>query len=117
MASDTKVMPSPKWSKKHQIGINVYLLQPVFAEETLQALHTIMLEHLPVWSSDLRAAEHEDAKRTTLVTKDNELSAAIEHVAPLRPGFLVGSAVLKGAHKGLTFYLNHCKTTLPPDLN
>lgn len=108
-------MNPAKWSKKHQLWIRAYLQQPVFHDRLMRALHQAIDEHLPQWSADLRVAKNPDAKNVASVGRGGDLSQAIQQAAPPRRG--LGSAVLKGAYKGLIFYLDSCEETLPPELN
>jgi hypothetical protein len=49
------------------------------------------------------------------VGRDGDLAQGIHQAAPSKHG--LGLVILKGAYEGLTFYLDHCDETLPPELN
>jgi hypothetical protein len=110
-------MNTPKRPKKLRITITLRLAQPVFNEQVLEALHQAITRHLPQWSVGLKVAKHEDVRKPVLLNRHGDLCHAIEQAAPIRLGFGVGSAVLKGAYKGLTFYLDHSDPALPPASN
>jgi hypothetical protein len=108
-------MTQANWSKKQQLWIRAYLQQPVFHDRVLRTFHQAIDRYLPQWSADLKVAKNPDSKNVGSLGRERDLSQAIQQAAPPRRG--LGSAVLKGAYKGLVFYLDSCEKTLPPELN
>ena len=106
-----------KWPKNQQLKLKLYLEQPVLRGDTLGSLHGLILQYLPQWGSELRAAKNEDVKKMVSITTDDDIGDVIQRVAPPRQGFGVRSAVLKGSYNNIRIYLDHCDETLPPELN
>jgi hypothetical protein len=92
-----------------------YVGRPLFAEAQLDGLQSVINQLLPDWSSDLRVAKDEDSPPSMLVGRAGRLYDCLHQVAP--PKRRLGSAVLTGAYKGLSFFLQHFEGTLPPELN
>jgi hypothetical protein len=88
---------------------------PVFAAPQLNKLHELMVDLLPRWSFELKVAKSEHSRDRLVIPRDGSLFHAVNEVAPSRFG--IGRAILKGTYKGLTFFLNSCNSTLPPELN
>jgi hypothetical protein len=110
-------MIKAKQSKKYHLDLKLYPELPVFQDGVLKTLHSLINQHLPQWSTELQVTEDDYSRGGVKVGRDGDLSQGIQQAAPLRHGFGVGSAILKGAYKGLTIYLDHCNETLPPNLN
>ncbi|MEX1027030.1 MAG: hypothetical protein WD049_03345 [Candidatus Paceibacterota bacterium] len=88
---------------------------PVFEEMQLRSLHQMLITHLPNWSSGLTVAKREHDRKHCSVGPEESLAEAVNKVAPARRG--IGNAVLAGRYDGLSFYMNSCSSTLPPELN
>jgi hypothetical protein len=84
---------------------------PLFDDRQLGALHRVINELLPEWSTKLHVAKHEDSQRL-LVGRSGDLAAAIQSVAAPKRG--LGTATFTGAYEDLTFFVRHsCDPTLP----
>ena len=94
---------------------NFYVSRPLFADAQLDGLQSVINQLLPDWSADLRVAKDEDSPHPMLVGRAGRLHESLHQVAP--PKRRLGSAVLTGAYKGLSFFLQHFEGTLPPELN
>jgi len=88
---------------------------PMFAEEQLDGLQSVIHRLLPKWSAGLRVARDEDSPDPLLVGRAGRLYDCLHQAAPPKRG--LGPAVLTGSYKGLSFFLNHFEGTLPPVLN
>ncbi len=97
------------------LWLDFYVGRPMFDEAQLDSLQVVINELLPQWSSTLRVAKHEDSKNRIVVGRDSRLYDCIYQVAP--PKRRLGSAVLTGAYKGISFFIKHFDGTLPPVLN
>ena len=97
------------------LWMHFYLLRPVFDSEQLESLHRLIVDTLPKWSSDLKVLKSEYKRSGQNVGPDSSLAEAVNQEAPARRG--MGNAVLKGSYDGLSFYLDTCQSTLPPELN
>jgi hypothetical protein len=117
METNPTQLKDPKWRSNLQLGLRIYPERPVFHEAVLKSLHRVIEQHLPVWSSELKAARHEDVKSMTSVASAGSLAEAIDRASPVRQHIGVRSAVLKGAYKGISFFLVSCEETLPPEIN
>jgi hypothetical protein len=92
-----------------------YVSRPLFGEDQLSELQSVIADLLPGWAGHLCAAKHEDSRDYAAVAKGDRLYDGIHRAAPPKRG--LGSAVLTGAYETLSFFLSHCDRTLPPELN
>jgi len=97
------------------LWLNFYVARPMFDEAQLVGLQSVIHELLPKWSTALRVAEDEDSRDGLAVGRQGRLYEAVHQFAPLKWG--LGSATLIGAYNGVSFFLNHCDGSLPPELN
>ncbi len=113
MESASLTMDHPKWSRRNRLWLKSYLAVPLFADDVFGELETIVRRSLPNWGSQLRAGRNPDVP--TSAVEPGNLGKIVSSIAPARRG--LGSAVLKGAYKGLTIYLDSWEGTVPPELN
>src|SRR5262245_38263442 len=92
-----------------------YLSRPFFDQSQLDSLQSVINRVLPDWSNEMRVAEDEDSKDVIAIGPNDRLHTCLHRAAAPKRG--LGSALLVGAHPGLSFYLDHCDKTLPPELN
>jgi hypothetical protein len=97
------------------LWISLFFSKPVFEAEACEALQGLIDEVLPSWRLGLRVLKNEDRRAGREVGSGVGLFDAISDETPTRHG--LGRAVLKGDYKGVTFFLDSCSSTLPPELN
>jgi hypothetical protein len=100
--------------KPLHIWLRFYIESPVFDRPQLDGVQTIMRQFLPIWSNRLRATESEDEEGSVSIGRGDNLFQALHSKGlptrrPLR--------ILLGDYEGLTFFLDSCASTLPPELN
>jgi hypothetical protein len=103
-----------KWSKRDVLWIKAYLERPVLSEAVLSGLEEFLRKTLPTWSSGLQVAVNVDS-RTSIAVPPGSLGDVALKVAAPRNG--LGSAVLRGSHRGIRVYLDSWEKTSPPELN
>ena len=97
------------------IWLHFYLERPTFGDAQLAGLQAAIAGLLPAWSAGLRVAKNESMRNATSVAQNDRLLDAVLKATSLRRG--LGSATLKGAYEGISFFLDSCESTLPPELN
>lgn len=112
---ETDPSPVRRWSKRDQLWIKLYPALSVFSREVAGALADLLSRHLPRWSEGLGVAKHADARPVMSPGWQRALSEVLTSTVGVRRG--LGSAVLKGAYRGVRIYLDACDTAVPPELN
>jgi hypothetical protein len=92
-----------------------YVSRPLFDAAQLDVLQSVINETLPQWSSELRVAMYEHSRKHFVVGRQARLFDGVHQVAPPKQRF--GCAVLTGAYKNLSFFLDHCESRVPVELN
>ncbi|QDU73729.1 hypothetical protein Pan97_07280 [Bremerella volcania] len=115
METDSEIGTVKKPAFTMHLWINLYLARPVYDSEQLESLHKLIVVTLPTWSSGLKVLKSEYKRNHQDVGQNGSLSEAVNQEAPARRG--IGTAVLKGSTDGISFFLNTCRTSLPPELN
>jgi hypothetical protein len=97
------------------LWLKFYVERPLFDGPQLNELHRLINTFLPRWSVEVKVSRTEHSRDFLSVPRDGSLFNAILAKAPPKQG--LGDAVLKGAYKGVTFFVDTCNSTLPPELN
>ena len=97
------------------LWLKFYIERPMFEEEQLGALQSQINRHLAAWASELRVGVHEDSPDPTLLMPHQSLYEAASQASPVRFG--LSSFTISGSYEGLAFFINGCRSTLPPELN
>jgi hypothetical protein len=97
------------------IRLSLYLDEPVFSENQLSALESLIADYLPGWGATYQLSE--DDPKFGFIRKDatQSLFDAVNHHFPVKWG--QSSAVLSSNHNNVVMFLDTSKTTLPPELN
>jgi len=86
-----------------RLCLDFFLRKPFFEEQLLNGLGKTIEEHLPNWSSDLRASIDQRDRNKFMITEQSNLFEAIKTATPPKDG--IGSSVLVGAYKNLSCFL------------
>src|SRR5262249_6886881 len=97
------------------LWLKFYIERPMFEEEQLDALQSLIHKHLPGWASELHIGAHEDSPDPTLLMPHESLYQATSQAFPVRFG--LSSFTITGSYEGLAFFIDGCRSTLPPELN
>ena len=82
----------------------------MFREAQLDALHALIRDLLPLWSTSLAVSDNEISPNRVLVGTAGRLCEAVHKAVPPR-GLQI--AVLTGSYEGAWIYLFHNESTLP----
>lgn len=95
-----------------QLVIKFFLEEPCFEREQLDTLQEILKKHLPIWSGTLVVAKDEDSDEFERIGNDGNLFEAICRISPISRR--TRECGLRGAYDGLTFFISHKQSTIPP---
>jgi hypothetical protein len=114
-APTMNTVPAPTTTPPMHLWLKFYIERPMFEEEQLDALQLLINKHLPAWASELRVGAHEDSPDSTLLMPHESLYQAASQAFPVTFGF--SSFTITGSYEGLAFFVDGCRSTLPPELN
>ncbi|HEX5084341.1 MAG TPA: hypothetical protein VFY40_20035 [Blastocatellia bacterium] len=95
--------------------LKFYIARPLFEKERLDAIQELINLHLPAWAVRLVVGEDEDAPDALEVGPEESLYIAASEATPVERG--LSSTVISGSYEDLLFFVEGCRSTLPPELN
>lgn len=114
-SSDLDIAQPMKRKTKPHLKLTFSVEQPLFDESQLVALHRIINEHLPRWSTQLTVAKWQRQRPSKQIGPGHSLFGAIHEVAPPKSG--IGTAAVSGTYRQISIFMMSCNSTLPPELN
>jgi hypothetical protein len=100
---------------RSHIRLSLYLSEPVFSENQVSTLESLIAEHLPDWGEEYRLSEDDPKYGSVRKRAGQSLLDALNSHFSVRWG--QGSAVLSGIRDDVVMFLDTSKSTLPPELN